>query len=343
MQNPVVCVAGTPLKTLITGRREESHTPDQRFLSSEHCILCYGKLGTSITETVRLVYCSRSAVVSIHAKWINDGNSSSRRQGVCRPRITKEKGRQRLSRLVKQNQRQTMAQLIAQYNAGSSASVSEHTVKRTLLDMGLCSRRPSRMPLLTKHHRQLRLQWGREHRDWTMDEWKRVAWSDESRFLIHHVDGRVRVRHLPDEQLLPSCTAGHTQAGGGGLWWTFSWAALGPAVVVEQTMKAADYLNIIADQLSPYMAFVFPTGNGIFQQDKAPCYKVRIVLEWFEKHTDEFHLMSWPPNSPDLNPMEHIWDVMERQLRAQTSPCPNISTLRDRSLDIWYNLSPVMY
>ncbi|GBM32651.1 hypothetical protein AVEN_89646-1 [Araneus ventricosus] len=100
-----------------------------------------------------------------------------------------------------------------------------------------------------------------------MDEWKRVAWSDESRFFIHHVDGRVRVRRLPSEYFLPSCTAGHTKGGFGGirLWGTFSWAALGPVVVVEQTMKAANYLNTIADQLHPYMAFVFPTGNGIFQ------------------------------------------------------------------------------
>ncbi|GBN57888.1 hypothetical protein AVEN_26547-1, partial [Araneus ventricosus] len=61
--------------------------------------------------------------------------------------------------------------------------------------MGLCSRRPTRVPLLTKRHRQLRLQWAWEHRDWTMDEWKRVVWSDESRPLIHHdhhVDGCVR-------------------------------------------------------------------------------------------------------------------------------------------------------
>ncbi|GBM07172.1 Transposable element Tc1 transposase [Araneus ventricosus] len=127
------------------------------------------------------------------------------------------------------------------------------------------------------------------------------------------------------------------------LWGTFSWAALGSVVVVEQTMKAANYLNIIANQLHPYMAFVFPTGNGIFHQDSAPFHKARIVLEWFEEHTDEFHLMSWPPNSPDINLMEHIWDVMERQLRAQTPPLPNISTLRDRCLDIWYNLSPVMH
>ncbi|GBL89575.1 Transposable element Tc1 transposase [Araneus ventricosus] len=238
------------------------------------------RLGTSITETARLVGCSRSAVVSIHAKWINDGDTSSRRQGVGRPRVIKEKGRRRLSRLAKQNRRQTVVQLTVQYNAGPSASVSEHTVQWTLLDMGLCSTRPTCVPLLTKRHCQLSLQCAREHRDWTMDEWKRVAWSDESRFLIHHVDGHVKVRNLPGEQLLPSCTAGHTQAGGGGimLWGTFSWVALGPIVVVEQTMKAANYLNIIAEQLHPYMAFVSPTGNGIFQQDSS--HVTRLGLCW---------------------------------------------------------------
>ncbi|GBM47063.1 hypothetical protein AVEN_179790-1 [Araneus ventricosus] len=83
--------------------------------------------------------------------------------------------------------------------------------------MGLCSRRPTRVALLTTRHRQLRLQWALEHRNWAMDEWKRVASSDESRFLIHRVDGRVRVSRLPGEQLLPSCRAGHTQANGGGI------------------------------------------------------------------------------------------------------------------------------
>ncbi|GBN35738.1 hypothetical protein AVEN_248173-1 [Araneus ventricosus] len=95
----------------------------------------------------------------------------------------------------------------------------------------------------------------------------------------------------------------------------FSWAALGAVVGVEQIIKAVNYLNIIADQWHLYLAFVFPTGNGIFQEDNGPCHKSRIVLEWFEEHTDEFHLMSWPPNSADLNPMELILYVMERQLK----------------------------
>ncbi|GBL74631.1 hypothetical protein AVEN_235529-1 [Araneus ventricosus] len=154
--------------------------------------------------------------------------------------------------------------------------------------MGLCSRRSTCVPLLTKCHRQLCLQCAQEHRDCTMDEWERVAWSDESRFLIHHIDGRVRVCHLPGKQLLPSYTAGHKQAGGGGimLWGTFSWAALGSVVVLEQTMKAANYLNVIADQLHPYMAFFFSTGNGLFHVKTPNVRKIccSIVTDFVKKN-----------------------------------------------------------
>ncbi|GFV09731.1 transposase domain containing protein [Trichonephila clavipes] len=137
--------------------------------------------------------------------------------------------------MVKQNRSQTGAQLTAQYNARPSRIVLEHTVPRTLLDMGLRSKRPTRVPLLTKRHRQLRLRFAREHRDWSMDQWERVAWSHESRFVIHYADGYTRIRCLPGEQLLPRCTLGYKHAGSGSvmLWRTFSWAFLGPVVVVE--------------------------------------------------------------------------------------------------------------
>ncbi|GBM47051.1 hypothetical protein AVEN_68371-1 [Araneus ventricosus] len=71
------------------------------------------RLGTNITETARLVGCLRSAAVSIHEKLTNDGDASSKRPGVGRPRVIKQKGLRRLSRLVKQNRRQPVAQLTA--------------------------------------------------------------------------------------------------------------------------------------------------------------------------------------------------------------------------------------
>ena len=79
------------------------------------------------------------------------------------------------------------------------------------------------------------------------------------------------------------------------------------------------------------------------KQNKALCHKVRNVFDWFQEHDSEFHLMSWPPNSPHLNQIEHIWSITERQTRVPISPSRNISDLRDCCLNIWYNLSSAIY
>ena len=56
----------------------------------------------------------------------------------------------------------------------------EYTVHRRLLHIGLSSRRVS---MLIPVHRQKRLQWACEHQNWTMEQWKKLAWSDELCFF----------------------------------------------------------------------------------------------------------------------------------------------------------------
>ncbi len=51
-----------------------------------------------------------------------------------------------------------------------------------------------------------------------------------------------------------------------------------------------------------------------FQQDNAPCHKVQIISIWFLEHDNEFTVLQWPPPSPDLNLIEHLWDVVEREI-----------------------------
>ena len=88
-----------------------------------------------------------------------------------------------------------MAQVTENFNVGHGRKVSQSTVHRTLLRMGLRSRRLVRVLMMTPVQRKKHLQWewAREHRNWTLEQWKTVAWSDESRFLLDHVDGRARL------------------------------------------------------------------------------------------------------------------------------------------------------
>ena len=94
------------------------------------------------------------------------------------------------------------------FNGGHRRNVSQSTVHRTLLRMGLHSRRLVRVSMMTSVHHRKRLQWARERRNWTLEQWKMVTWFDESRFLLDHVDGCVRVHTLPREVMAPGCTVG---------------------------------------------------------------------------------------------------------------------------------------
>ena len=119
-----------------------------------------------------------------------------------------------------------------------------------------------------------------------MEQWKEFAWSDDSRFLLDHVNGSVLVRRLPGEVMSPGCTVGRRQAGGGSvmLWEMFCLETLGPAIHVDINLTRVNDLNIIADQVHPFMAMVFPDGSGLFQQDNAPCHTAHVVWQWFEEH-----------------------------------------------------------
>ncbi|GFW83287.1 transposable element Tc1 transposase [Trichonephila clavipes] len=69
--------------------------------------------------------------------------------------------------------------------------------------MGFGSRRSARVPLLNARHQAVRLAWEREPIKWSVEDWKRIAWSDESRFHLLNADGRLRIWPQAHEELNP--------------------------------------------------------------------------------------------------------------------------------------------
>ncbi len=76
-----------------------------------------------------------------------------------------------------------------------------------------------------------------------------------------------------------------------------------------------------------------------FQQDNAPCHKAQIISDWFLEYDNEFTLLKWPPQSPDLNPIEHLWDVVEREIRIMDVQPTNLQQLRDAIMSIYRSKS----
>ncbi|GFT60483.1 transposable element Tcb2 transposase [Trichonephila clavipes] len=61
----------------------------------------------------------------------------------------------------------------------------------------------------------------------------------------------------------------------------------------------------------------------IFMDDNAPCHRAVLIDDFLE--TKNIQRMSWPVNSPDLNPIEHVWDIIVRQIIAFSHPPSSIT------------------
>ncbi len=135
----------------------------------------------------------------------------------------------RMGRLVRDDGKATATQITTRCNQGMQNTISERTTRRTLNQMRYSSRRLHRVPLLSAKNRTRRIQFAQAHQNWTIEDWKNVAWSDESQFLLRHSDGRVRILHKKHESMDPSCLVSTVQAGGGGamVWGIFFWHTLG--------------------------------------------------------------------------------------------------------------------
>ena len=97
------------------------------------------------------------------------------------------------------------------------------------------------------------------------------------------------------------------------LWAMFCWETLGPGFHVDVTLTCTTCLNILQTKYTPSWQLY---SLILFQQDNVSCHTAKIVQEWFEEHDKEFKVLTWPPNSPDLNLIEHLWDVLDKQVRA---------------------------
>ncbi|GFY06667.1 transposable element Tcb2 transposase [Trichonephila clavipes] len=171
--------------------------------------------GRKITDVAREFDIAHS-VVSRLWKSLKTTGMCSRRHGGGRVRSTTPAEDRYIVLSAKRNRRTTAQQVANQFLAASGKQISRKTVARRLRGRGLYARRPVVCVPLTRQHRTARLQWCREHHNWTEQDWACVLFSDESRFslssdcrrqLIWRESGTAyRPKNIQEKDRYPTCS-----------------------------------------------------------------------------------------------------------------------------------------
>lgn len=294
--------------------------------------------GKSQRQTALLTGVDRKQVRSWWRKYQETGRVE-RKVGSGRKKKIDSRTSSKMTRWIKSGRFDTGKEVQRQLN-NDGISVSHSTVNREMRRRGMIPVVKRKLPLLTDIHKKKRLDFAKKYRNWTVDDWSKVIFSDESKVCRDGSDGRRYVWKDRGQQIEGNerLTYGRRQFGGGSvmIWSCMGAHGVGLAVRLYGSVTSELYIQVMQeDLLNSVEKCVGDEEHWIFQQDNATIHKSRATKEWFASNNVNL-LDDWPPNSPDLNPIEHMWSQVKK-IVYRKDPFESLDCLWECFCQEWNN------
>lgn len=230
--------------------------------------------------------------------------------GQGRHRKTSHRDDARIIRMAKQNPKISSREIMESMNL----NVDRRTIRRRLNESGLKSSLASKRPFISKRNKLKRLEFAKKYAGMSVAFWKRVLWSDESKFEMFGQKRRSRVWRRSGDALKEPYIQKTVKHGGGNImvWGSFAWSGVGSLVHIKGIMTADVYVDLLNENLEVSLLKTGLETNYIFQQDNDPKHTAKKTTAFFK--SNRIKLLDWPPQSPDLNPIENLWCYLDNQV-----------------------------
>ncbi len=276
------------------------------------------KEGKPQTFIAKEAGCSQNAV----SKHVNR-KLSGRKKNCERKRCTTNQENCCLMRIVKQNRFKNLGELHKEWTE-AGVKASRATTHRHVKEFGYSCR-------------QRRLTWAKEKKNWTVAQWSKVLFSDESKFCISFGNQGPRVWRKGGEAHSPSCLKSSVKFPQSVMiWGAMSSAGVGPLCFLKTNVTAPIYQEILEHFMLTTADQLFKDADFIFQQDLALAHTAKSTKSWLNDHG--VGVLDRPANSPDLNPIENLWSIVKRKMRNKRPK--NADELKATVKETWASIPP---